>query len=73
MKKTYYYYSAVAIQNESISYIKGVTYTTEKDFPFLDVENDIAKSYNNITQNIVITFYKKITKTTYKTYIKDKP
>lgn len=30
MKKTYYYYSAVAIQNESISYIKGVTYTTEK-------------------------------------------
>lgn len=29
MKKTYYYYSAVAVQNESTSYIKEVTYTTE--------------------------------------------
>lgn len=69
MKEKYYYYAAVAIQNESISYIKGVTYTTKDDFPFLDVENDIAKQYKNITQNIVITFCKRITKNTYKTYI----
>lgn len=29
MNKTYYYYSAVAVQNESTLYIKSVTYTTE--------------------------------------------
>ena len=71
MKKKYYYYVAFSVKYGKTPYIKGVRYITNDDFPFSDVECDLAKHYRNSIDNIVITFYKEITEETYKTYNND--
>ena len=71
MKDKYYYYVAYSVKDGKTTYIKGVTCTSNDDFPFLEVESDLAKHYRNSIDNIVITFYKEITEETYKTYNND--
>lgn len=68
MKNKYYYYVAYSVKDGKTTYIKGVTCTSNNDFPFLDVECDLVKHYKNSIDNIIITFYKEITEETYYNY-----
>lgn len=68
MKNKYYYYVTYSVKDGKTTYIKGVTCTSNNDFLFLDVEYDLVKHYKNSIDNIVITFYKEITKETYYNY-----
>lgn len=68
IKKKYYYYVAILSKGRDIIHIKGTYGTTKDDFPLREVEKHILEDFVIPTDNIVITFYKEITKENYESY-----
>lgn len=65
----YYYYVATIWSNTGLLSTKGTLSTTEDDFPLRFLENYLANKNKTSRKYIIITFYKEVTKETYKSYI----
>lgn len=64
----YYYYVAIITKNGNVFYTHGIVKTELNDFPLLETENKLSKNHSITPRDIVITFYKEITKENYKSY-----
>lgn len=64
----YYYYVAQTLIGKSTSYTRGVIKAENDDFPLLKIENNLSDYHNVSPNDVLITFYKEVTKFTYKAY-----
>lgn len=66
-RKKYFYYVALFIKGNSVTYISGVQ--INKDFSILYAIESIANSYNIDKNEVIISFFKEISKESYNEYI----
>lgn len=64
----YYYYVAIITKRGKTSYTHGTVKTETNDFPLLETEIKLSEHYLIAHNDVVVTFYKEITKENYKSY-----
>ncbi len=68
MKKKYYYYVAILSKGSNMIYVKGTFNTTLNDIPLKEVEKYVIENFKIPMDDIVISFYKEITRENYESY-----
>lgn len=68
MDRKYYYYVAILSRGSNMIHVKGTFNTTLNDIPLKEVEKHVIENVKLPIDNIVISFYKEITRENYESY-----
>ena len=68
MDRKYYYYVAILSRGSNMIHVKGTFNTTLNDITLKEVEKHVIENVKLPIDNIVISFYKEITRENYESY-----